>query len=265
MMKKLIRKLGKTITVGLMLVFVACGVSCSLNPLSLQGSQPQASATPLLPEFAAADVPDARPVVVDYLEAWKAEDYVKMYALLTSVSQAGRSEIEFSRHYQSVAVEAALQGITYEVMSLLVNPESAQARYRVTLHSILVGDITRETLMNLSLEANRWRVQWDDTLILPELDGGNYLLMDRSGYTPARANIYDRNGLALVAQADAVALGVYSNQVDLAQKDDLFAQLSELTGKSIEAIQAIYTSVPEGRRLVFADGRNLCRPFGCPI
>lgn len=228
---------------GLALLFLA--VSCSLIPLPSAGN-PQPPSAAITPGVVAVPVPDARSVVLGYLDAWKAEDYSGMYSLLTSVSRAGRSEAEFSKHYQGVAVEAALQGIDYEILSLLVNPESAQARYRVTLRSILVGDITRETLMNLSLEEGQWRVQWDDSLILPELQGGNYLLMDRNGYTPARANIYDRDGLALVAQADAVALGIYSGQVDPAQQYEMFTQLSELTGKSIESIQAIAASAPQG-------------------
>ncbi len=245
-MKNSINMAVKFLSLVSVLILAVSSASCSLNPL-LPAASPSTQESPLLPtETNPGYVPDARGVVVEYLDAWQKEDYARMYSLLTSLSQAGRSEAEFIAHYQGVAIEAALQGIDYEVMSLLVNPESAQARYRVTLHSILVGDITRETMMNLGLEAGQWRVQWDDTLIMPELEGGNYLLMDRNGYTPARANIYDRNGLALVAQADAVALGLYSAQVDPAQIYDLFLQLSELTGKSVETIQAIYESVPAG-------------------
>lgn len=199
-----------------------------------------------LPPPVVGEIPDARQVVEAYLSAWKNEKYPEMYALLTPVSQAAQSETEFIEHYQSVAVEAALSEIDYEILSILVNPDNAQARYRVTLKSVLIGDITRDTYMDLSLENGNWRVQWNDTLILPELGGGNYLLMDRNGYTPSRANIYDRNAHALVAQADATAVGIYSGDIQTLQKDDLFILLSELTGKSIPAIEAIYASAPEG-------------------
>ena len=74
--------------------------------------------------------------------------------------------------------------------------------------------------MNLSLENGaQWRVQWDDTLVLPQLKGSNYLSMERQGICPARANIYDRNGHALVAQADATAFGPVPGQIDPAQAD----------------------------------------------
>ncbi len=192
------------------------------------------------------EVPDARPVVEEYLDAWKANQYAEMYALLTSVSKAAQSEAKFIEHYRSVMIEAALEGVDYEILAILVNPDTAQARYKVTLKSILVGEISRETVMNLSLENGNWRVQWDDSLLLPELAGGNYLIMDREGYTPARANIYDRNGHALVALADAYSLGIYSGKIVEAQRSDLFGLLSELTGKSVAAVEAIYASAPQG-------------------
>ena len=119
-------------------------------------------------------------------------------------------------------------------------------RYRVTLKSLLVGDISRETVMNLRREKGDWRIQWDDTLVLPELKGGNYLVMDRGGYVPSRANIYDRLGRALVAQADATAVGLYPDQVDPAKADKLFATLSELTGVPVDTITAMYQNAPQG-------------------
>ena len=192
------------------------------------------------------DVPNAGVTAQAYLDAWKVEDYTTMYNLLTSLSRDALNKDEFTNHYQGVAAEAVLDGVDYEILSVLTNPDSAQVSYRVTLHSALVGDISRDTLMNLSLEGGEWRVQWDDTLILPELQGGNYLAMDRSGYIPSRANIYDRFGRALVAQADTTALELHPDLIDPEQEDVLFEQLTELTGLSAETIRAMYANFPSG-------------------
>jgi penicillin-binding protein 2 len=181
-----------------------------------------------------------------YLDAWKREDYGTMYPLLTTLSQDAIHAEEFSKHYQGIAVEAALSSVDYEILSVMVNPDTAQVRYRVKLDSVLVGLITRDTMMNLRLEDGKWRIEWDDTLVLPELEGGNYLVMNRNGYIPARANIYDRSGLALVAQADATAVGLLPDQVDPANIGPLFAKLSELTGVSVDNIQSLYQSAPPG-------------------
>jgi len=192
------------------------------------------------------DPADVKAVAQIYLDAWKSDDYPTMYPLLTTLSRDAISAEEFSDHYRGVAIEAALSGIEYEILSVLAGPEQSQVRYRVTLNSLLVGDITRETVMNLRREKGDWRVQWDDTLVLPELKGGNYLVMDRGGYVPSRANIYDRLGRALVAQADATAVGLYPDQVDPAQTEQVFATLSELTGVPTDTISAMYRNAPQG-------------------
>jgi penicillin-binding protein 2 len=116
--------------------------------------------------------------------------------------------------------------------------------YRVILHSILVGDIQADTLMNLSTENGQWRVQWDDTLVLPQLAGGNYLGMER--YIPARANIYDRDGHALVAQSDATAIGLRPGLIDPAQEATLFSYLTDLTGLREDTIRAKFENFPPG-------------------
>jgi penicillin-binding protein 2 len=199
-----------------------------------------------------ADFSNVKSIAQTYLDAWKVEDYTRMYSLLTSISKDAFSEEEFIEHYQSIAIEAALTEVNYEILSVLVNPESAQVRYRMTLSSILVGDITRDTVMNLrtdysqDLGVDQWRIEWDDTLVLPELREGNFLVMNRGGYVPTRANIYDRHGLALVAQADSTAIGLYPDQVDPTKSDQVFSRLSELTGVSIDTIRNLYSTSPSG-------------------
>jgi hypothetical protein len=191
----------------LLFLCLCLAVGCGGNPSPAPTSQPAPSHTPSQPGVSTTRVPDARAIARAYLDAWKAEDYDAMYALLTGLSQDAISREKFEKHYRGVATEMALSGVDYEIISSLVqNPTSAQVGYRVTFHSTLVGDLQRETVMNLSLEQGQWRVKWDDTLVMPELAGGNYLGMER--YIPARANIYDRNGHALVAQADATAIGL---------------------------------------------------------
>jgi penicillin-binding protein 2 len=217
------------------------------------GALPLATPVNLTPAPTLAPAPtptvnsaDVNSVARAYLDAWKGEAYEAMYPLLTSLSQDAIRAEEFARHYESVAVEAALGGVDYEILSVLAQPDKAQVRYRVTLHSMLVGDITRETVMNLRNEKGEWRVEWDDTLVLPELQGGNYLVMDRGGYVPSRANIYDRQGRALVAQADATAVGFYPDQVVPGRAAELFGALSDLTGVGVETIEALYRRAPAG-------------------
>jgi penicillin-binding protein 2 len=194
---------------------------------------PSESPIPVLPTAAVltTSTPDPGAAARAYLDSWTAENYPAMYAALTGLSRDAIKEEDFTLRYQDVANEAALESWSYEILAALVNsPYSAQVNYRITLNSRLVGKIQRETVMNLSLEEGRWQVQWDEGLILPELRGGNYLKMEYN--ISARANIYDRDGKALVAQADAVAIGLNASEVSPDYQTSLLRLLQEVTGVS---------------------------------
>ena len=201
-----------------------------------QPTPPLPTVTPTLPPTATlpdvqvmtTSVPDAEAAARAYLEAWLVEDYPAMYAMLTPISQDAINEEDFAALYSSVASEAALSGWEYEILSSLINPRSAQVGYRVTFHSVLVGDFSSDTMMSLSLETGQWLVQWDDALIMRELGGGNHLSMEYR--IPSRANIYSSDGSALVAQSDAVAIGLDTGQVGPDSQNSLISLLSEVVG-----------------------------------
>jgi penicillin-binding protein 2 len=190
-------------------------------------------------------VPDVETSVRAYLDAWIADDYSSMYTMLTSISRDAISLEDFEDRYRSVAAEVALGGIEYQILSSLVhNAQSAQASYRVTLQSVLVGNIQRDSVINLSMEENAWRVQWADELILPELAGGNTLWMDR--LVPARANIYDREGEIIVGYTDAVSVGIVPGRIDPEQEEDFLNDLQWITGIHPVAISQSYVDFPFG-------------------
>jgi len=180
------------------------------------------------PQISTTSAPDAKAAARAYLDAWKIEDYPAMYAMLTDVSRDAVSQEDFEARYRQVVNEGAFTEWDYEILSSLTNPSNAQVGYDVSLRSELVGDIRSNTVMHLALEDEQWRVEWDDSLIMSELKGGNYLRMEYR--IPSRANIYDRNGHALVAQADAVALGLDTSKVDPEQENALLNELYTLTG-----------------------------------
>jgi penicillin-binding protein 2 len=191
-----------------------------------------------------------------YLDAWKIEDYASMYDMLTTVSKDAITEEDFTRRYVNVANEAALSAWDYEILSSLTNPRSAQVGYKVTFRSILVGDFQSTTLMNLSRENGQWQVQWDAALILAELGGssgeGNYLRMEYD--IPSRANIYDSQGSALVAQADAVAIGLDTGALDVEQENALLSTIFQLTGIRPDALRPLIEAYqPFGWYLPVAD------------
>jgi penicillin-binding protein 2 len=229
-----------------LLFFFVLSAGCGRPTIdSTTPSQVSTTHTLAPPEVNTTPVPDASAAARAFLDAWKADNYAAMYALITSLGKDAMSQGDFEKHYLGIATEMALSGIDYEILSsLVVSPTSAQIGYKLIFHSTLVGDIQKETRMDLDLEQGQWRIKWGDALVMPELAGDNYMGMER--YIPARANIYDRNGHALVAQTDATAIGLVPGQIDPDQEEKLFTWLVRLTGLNSDAIRLRYENFPPG-------------------
>ncbi|MBT3389946.1 MAG: hypothetical protein HN413_06010 [Chloroflexi bacterium] len=237
---------GVSVSLILLALLLAGCTAFGPEPTATPSVTPEPTATVLPtvgPQITPA--PDVDETVRAYLDAWKLDDYAGMYNLLTSISRDAISLEDFTARYTSVNAEMALSTVEYEILSSLVrNAQSAQASYRLTLNSVLVGDIQRDTLMSLSLEEGDWRVQWSDELILPELAGGNSLWMDR--HVPSRANIYDRDGEPLVAYGEAVSVGIIPGRLDPENSLGFLEDLQWLTGLHPGTIQAMYADFPFG-------------------
>ncbi len=218
------------------LLLAGCGL--------LSGGTPTPGQPPTLPPPAVTHLPapDAEAAAGRFLDAWKEGDYEAMYAMLTPLTQDALSFEDFKARYDEVRVAAAITGVDYEIVSSLVNPQSAQVRYRVTLSSAVVGDLVRETFMDLKRIEGEWRVAWSETTILPELEGGNRLRLTID--PPTRANIYDREGQGLAVQEEVVGLYIVPNTIgDEDAEDAMLRVLSRLLDERPENIQARYDAV----------------------
>ena len=196
------------------------------------------------PQVNTTRVPDTQMVAAEFLETWKTENYEQLYAYLSRLTKEAVTLEDFTKRYSDVAINLTLQTIDYEILSSLTNPSAAQVAYRVTFHTAMIGDLQRDMVMNLILEDNQWRVQWQEGMILPELEGGNRLAIDYQ--IPTRGNIYDRNGKALAAETDAVALGITSGEILASEEATLLVNLALLTGKTANQIYSLYENLGPG-------------------
>ena len=171
--------------------------------------------------------PDAEEPVRAYLDAFKADDYATMYGMLTQVSHDAISADDFAGRHSDALNKMSAGSFDYEILSVLINsPYAAQVAFRIIYHTALVGDISRDMAVRLSLEGDQWKIQWDESLILPELAGGMQLAMDYQ--IPARGDIYDSSGKAVVNQSNAVALGIIPGQMSNQNSGTLINELASL-------------------------------------
>ncbi len=223
---KTLRWLGLAIALLLL-----AGCATGNGPISLLFPTP----TPLPPPHVGiTSVPDAAPAMNAFLEALKKEDYPAMYALLNKASQEGISQDDFAAHYRETLNLLSAASLDFELFAATTSPVAAQIPFRITYHSALAGDLARDMTAHLNLEDGQWRIQWDESLILPELKDGNRLALDCQA--PARGDIFDRNGQPLVTTTEAVALGVDTGTVNFDRLFDLTTELWRLTGVNPETL-----------------------------
>ena len=258
-----------------LLVFIIGGLAflagCSSNPPTTVAVTPSPTFLPP-PEVHVTETPDVELVLRQYLDAWLEEDYQTMYSLISVTSKSGISEEDFTQRHVDLANEIALRNLDYSIdSSQAVSTEKGEAHYTVTLNSALVGPLTREHQVDIVMEDGSWRIDWNETKIMPELAGGNYLQMDWD--TPVRAGIFDRENNPLAAQAEAVAIGFYPDFVDLAEDNGLISLLASLTNFQSYSLYALAedagpgTYIPLGEIDADQDARRLdiLRTYGAAV
>jgi penicillin-binding protein 2 len=166
------------------------------------------------PSVTTFSAPNPDETARQFLEAWQAEDFEAMYGLLSPLTRDGLSLESFREDYQGVQDDARIVQVEFQIVSsLVINPQQAEVRYRLSLQSAVVGEIVRETTMNMTRarEDEGWAIAWTRGNIMPELAEDRGLRLQP--VTPTRANIYDRAGLALATQSEAVALAIVPNRI----------------------------------------------------
>lgn len=172
--------------------------------------------------------PDENSAITKYLEALQQDDFETMYSMLAQSSRDAVTLEDFSKRWNDALNAMSAAKIEFTINSAQIGPRDAEVGYSITYKTVLAGDIQRNILVRMKNENNEWKVIWDEAQILPELAGGNQLVMEYS--IPARGDIYDKNGQPIVTQADAFAFGINTGEIDLDMQGALTTELGLLCG-----------------------------------
>jgi len=201
--------------------------------VSCQGSStPEATPSPTPPK------PSPRPVAEAFLAAWEERAYTSMYGFLSSPSKATVSEEKFTERYEAVMQEATVTSLSVEITGIGEKGEKAEARFLVTLHTVLLGEFLVENTLPLVWEEG-WKVVWSPSLIFPDLSDENLVYLERE--VPARATIYAQNGEPLAIEGALVVVGVIPGQIQ--DEPLLLSELSRILGMSLGEISEKYHAV----------------------
>jgi penicillin-binding protein 2 len=237
-------KIHYILLLGFLLLLVACSEEVPVPPV--EDSYVEVTLTPLptaTTEATATSIPSgAEGIGLAFFRAWEGKDYLGMYSLLSPQSQALIDSRTFVTFYEELMEAATVQAVHAQPLSALQEGERAEFGARVTWDTAAVGQINRDHTMDLVFGDGRWGVVWDESLILPELEGEQRLYMEHR--IPARANIYDIDGDALAFQGAIITLGVIPGQI--VDEPGLLDAMSQVLGMTPEDIEFLYAaSLPD--------------------
>lgn len=215
--------------------------ACNLVPAP-EDSYDLATLTPLatavLPGTPTPIPGGAEGIALTFFRAWENGDYLGMYSLLSPGSQALIDSQSFIDRYSEALDTADVTTVIAQPQAAYQEGDRATVQVRVTWQTVVVGDIVRDHQVELVYSQARWGISWNEGLILPELAGGNRLVMQYRN--PARANIYDSTGAALAFQGTAFTLGVVPGRIT--DEPGLLNVLSPLLNKTPEEIKELYAA-----------------------
>lgn len=246
------RQLARLLTLLLLMMLL---IACGADELPLPRDSRDAVPPTLVPGNAPAEA-TAEPITQDpggyaraFYRAWEGGDYDAMYSLLAPRSQQLVGKDAFIQRYRSATQTASVQSIHTQPLSLVQDGRYAEFGVRVTWDTVLVGEIVREFTVPLLYEEDRWGIVWDEGLILPELAGGNRLVMETQ--VPSRANIYDINGQALAFQGEAIQLSIIRDEI--VDEPGLLNALSSILSWAPEQIRSRYAEAAPQQKVYIAD------------
>ncbi|NDJ54562.1 MAG: hypothetical protein GYB68_15960, partial [Chloroflexi bacterium] len=243
----------KRMLIGLV-VAVTLLTGCDLIP-SPATPLPDTSPAPNETQDVPVDMGDPDGVARAFLSAWEMGDYAGMYSLLSPTSQAEYSLEEFREIYTSNASTMTLIRVDVTENSLSQNDTTARMSYDVEYTTRILSTFEKDNLemfLTFNQDTGLWSVVWAHNMILPELSRNNTL--ELTVETPSRANIYDRNGQALVtANAGAVQINVTPGQIGDSWEDQLVFLLSEVLRISPNEVRQNYVGLPADWSVAIGD------------
>ena len=190
----------RTPLLAVLVCVLAAIVGCA-GPTSLLGPSP--TATPPSPRAELAAMTFAR--------SWERGDFNAIYDSLSSAARAQWSREQLAKQFQQAYADAAVLTTGIQIRSVLQKDREAQVAFLVTYASSAVGTFEADNVLSMSLEGERWLVNWTPSLIWPQLVQDNrFRIVEKR---PSRGNIYDRNGLGLAVEGQVVTLGVVPGQL----------------------------------------------------
>lgn len=187
-----------------------------------------------------------------YMRAWEAGDYAGMYQMLTPSAQGTITQEAFVKRYRDILSEATVTRVLPALVSVLEEGNTAQAHFKATFETVVLGTFTDDNRLTLRRESDRWGVVWSASAIFAGLgpNQGVRLVPIRS----TRGNIYDRQGNAIAVGESLVSVYLWPAEMRRnGNEDKVLAALSPILNLTIAKIREKYIDLNAEWKTFIAD------------
>lgn len=213
------------VVVGLLSGVLVAGARCVLN------SGGDAAGGEQTPVDTTSGSPGA--TAGEFAQAWTEGDTNALYLLLSPEAQRTHPPELFAGAYSRFSNELTLISLAASVDSA----EAGFARLAVRASTAYFGDLEYTTTLNLSPAPGGWVVNWQPSMIHPDLADGREF--KSTIQRPIRGSIYDRNGVELAVTRDIRMLGLNRS---LVQDRAALTQALLAFGFSQEQVDGAFTA-----------------------
>ena len=134
-------------------------------------------------------------------------------AVPAGVTDHRMTRTEFGNRYKDIFTAMELTAITSQVISEVSGTLNASVVYRMAYLSNKAGNLIFDFTVNSEYQNGRWVVMWDPSLIFPNMEWGDTMLMGTN--YPDRGEIFDADGILLAENVPAVTVYCIPSKIQL--------------------------------------------------
>ncbi|MBS4534497.1 penicillin-binding transpeptidase domain-containing protein [Clostridium sp. D2Q-14] len=171
-----------------------------------------------------------------YKEKWESKDYEGMYEMLSTESKEYISKEDFLDRYNNIYKGIGAKNISIEVDE---NKEEDIISFSINMDTVAGNvDIPDYKLTMVPEEIddeNVWAVDWDESLIFPEMTLEDKVRVDTIEST--RGEIYDRNGEGLAVNGTLINVGIHPKEFEEGNVGSKIKQMTKILDIEASIIQ----------------------------
>jgi len=194
---------------------------------------------------ACSEEPKPEVAFKEYLSNWEERNYEEMYDQLATEVKNEVNKQDYVERYTKIYSDIEVDNLklTFELPNeeeeVQIDEDGRTSfTYSVAMDTIAgpIEDEQQATIIKEKVDdESQWRIEWEPTMILPELGEGDEVKLSTSA--PTRGEILDRNGQGLAVNGQIVELGLVPEKISEENKQEVLEEVATRLNTSVESLE----------------------------